>query len=510
MTRREFVGAAALAAAGTGLKTMAAAAGAPNLRVGIMSDVHCHHPEAMRRFHRGLEVLRDEQVDAVLLAGDLFTTGTIKELEDVAGAWFDVFPDDRRPDGAKVERLFVTGNHDEVDWDWKRFGNEETLRAKTFYYNREATWKRLWGEDYEKIRMKAVKGYMFVLRQWLCRPFQHFDRHVDAEPEVTPAFMAKHGAALRNSGKPFFYVQHEPIDNTVNATWLFGGTKWDNGQTGRGEKERLLFSQYPNAVVLTGHSHDTLTDEMSIWQGGFTAVNCSSGCGYIFTAPGRQNGFNCEDFNRTPAYEMPCFDHTRPRQALVMDVFDDRIVFKKLDTANPDVLGPDWVVPLFAGGATVPPSGTPKYDFAARKAASKPPVFAADAKVSVAYVKEGRCRKVGAPTCSLDPGDVHPQFRVTFPPITTASSPTRAFDFRVVCEHRTGTIDTVAKEYRVYSPNFCMPESMETEPVACDFAVSAIPANCQGLVRFVVTPYDCWGNAGAPIASDWMSPDKLR
>ena len=203
MTRREFVGAAALAAAGTGLKTMAAAAGAPNLRVGIMSDVHCHHSEAVRRFHRGLEVLRDEQVDAVLLAGDLFTTGTIKELEDVAGAWFDVFPDDRRPDGAKVERLFVTGNHDEVDWDWKRFGNEETLRAKTFYYNREATWKRLWGEDYEKIRMKEVKGYTFVLRQWLCRPFQHFDRVVHAEPEVTPAFMAKHGAAQRNSGKPF-------------------------------------------------------------------------------------------------------------------------------------------------------------------------------------------------------------------------------------------------------------------------------------------------------------------
>ena len=55
-----------------------------------------------------------------------------------------------------------------------------------------------------------------------------------------------------------------------------------------------------------------------------------------------------------------------------------------------------------------------------------------------------------------------------------------------------------------------MPESQETEPVACDFAVSAIPANCKGLVRFVVTPYDCWGNAGAPIASDWIAPEKLR
>ena len=508
MTRREFMGTAALAAAGTGLSTVAGTVGASNLRVGIMSDVHCHHPEAVRRFVRGLEVLRDEKVDAVLLAGDLFTTGTIKELEDIAAAWFKIFPNDRRPDGAKVERLFVTGNHDEVDWDWKRFGTYENLRAKTFYYNREATWKRLWGEDYEKIRLKTVKGYTFVLRQWLCRPFNHFDHAVPAEPEVTPAFLDQHGAALRSCGKPFFYVQHEPIDNTVNATWLFGGTKWDNGQTSRGEKERKLFSQYPNAVVLTGHSHDTLTDEMSIWQGGFTAVNCSSGCGYIFTAPGRQNGFNCEDFTRTPAYEMPCFNHTEPRQALVMDVYDDRITFKKLDTANPDVLGPDWVVPLFAGGATVPPSGTPKYDFAARKAASKPPVFAANAKVSVAYVKDGHHRKVGHPGCALDLSETHPQFRVTFPPITTKTSPTRAFDFRVVCEHRTGTIDTVAKEFRVYSPKFCMAECRETEPVTCDFAVSSIPANCKGQIRFVVTPYDCWGNAGMPIASAWVSPEK--
>jgi len=504
MTRREFVGAAAMAAAGMGIRTAFGADGTPRLRVGIMSDVHCHHAEAVRRFVRGLEVLRDERVEAVLLAGDLFTQGTIKELEDVAAAWFKVFPDDRRPDGTKVERLFITGNHDEVDWPWKQYKDAAEMRAKTFYYNRQATWKRLWGEDYEKIRTKTVKGYTFVLRNWLCQPCARFDLNEPAEPEVLPAFLEKQGEALRTCGKPFFYVQHEPIDNTVNATWLFGGTRWDNGQTRRGEKERRLFCRYPNAVVLTGHSHDTLTDEMSIWQGGFTAVNCSSGCGYIFTRPGRQNGFNCEDFTREPAYEMPTFNHTEPRQALVMDVFDDRIVFKKLDTTRPDVLGPDWVVPLYANGATVPPSGTPKYDFAARKAASKPPVFAPGAKITVTRVKDGHHRKVGHPNCPLDLTETHSQLRVSFPPITTKTSPTRAFEFRVVCEHQTSTVVTTAKEYRVFSPNFCMSEARETEPVTCDFAVSALPRNCKGRIRFVVTPFDSWENPGPSIASDWM------
>ena len=89
MTRREFVGAAALAAAGTGLKTMAAAAGAPNLRVGIMSDVHCHHPEAVPLPPRFESCRRAG--GRVLLRAPLHE-GTIRAR--AGGAWFDVSPDD--------------------------------------------------------------------------------------------------------------------------------------------------------------------------------------------------------------------------------------------------------------------------------------------------------------------------------------------------------------------------------------------------------------------------------
>ena len=92
MTRREFVGSAALAAMGTGLADAGAAAARPNLRVGILSDIHCHHKDAVYYWKRALGFFREADVDAVLVAGDLFTYGKISELEDVARTWFEVFP----------------------------------------------------------------------------------------------------------------------------------------------------------------------------------------------------------------------------------------------------------------------------------------------------------------------------------------------------------------------------------------------------------------------------------
>ena len=493
MTRREFiVGAAAAGAAAKGW----GAAAQPKLRVGIMSDTHC------RNFDKGFRIFDAAKVDAVLITGDMFLFSTVKELEDVAREWFKVFPNDRRSDGGKVERLFVTGNHDEIDW-CSPFRSWDDLKARSMRFNREAAWKRLFGEDYEKIRLREVKGYKFVLRHWLCRGRTDFGHEIPAEEDVTPAFMSAHAAELHAEKKPFFYVQHEPITDTVNCSWLLGGDKWDVGCINRGE--RKIFDRFPNCIALTGHSHETLTDEKSIWQGAFTAVNCGCAHGHLFTPPGRENGRNAEhDLSRQPPMEMDLVDRWQSPHGLVMDVFDDEVRFRRLDILKNETVGPDWVVPLFADGATVPPTGVPKYDFKARKAASKPPRFAADAKVTVSRIRNGHYRQFGSIEKGLEMSETHEQVKVSFPSITTAQSPTRAYDFSVRCEVATGDIVRTACESRVFSPRFAMGERWDADGAECLFAASAIPKGRGLRVRFVVTPYDCWGNAGEPIASAWM------
>ncbi|MBQ5795148.1 MAG: metallophosphoesterase, partial [Kiritimatiellae bacterium] len=122
--RRDFI-TGMLAGAGfvSGCRAMAPFVGGGNVRLkfGVVSDVHVELAADGRSlaagydtqtFERTLTYFRDCGVDAVMIAGDIADIGFVSELKAVADAWFKVFPGDRAPDGRKVERLFVFGNHD--------------------------------------------------------------------------------------------------------------------------------------------------------------------------------------------------------------------------------------------------------------------------------------------------------------------------------------------------------------------------------------------------------------
>ena len=90
--------------------------GNPELVFGVISDIHVK-PLSGGKYFTGpfksaLEMFREEGVDAVVVAGDMITNAVTDEMEKFAETWFDVFPDDKLPDGRKVERIFVYGNHD--------------------------------------------------------------------------------------------------------------------------------------------------------------------------------------------------------------------------------------------------------------------------------------------------------------------------------------------------------------------------------------------------------------
>ena len=62
-------------------------------------------------------------------------------------------------------------------------------------------------------------------------------------------------------------------------------------------------SAYPNAVAFSGHSHWTLNDERSIWQGAFTAVSVPSlSCTGVMD--GYENGADVRNGKTTLAMPM--------------------------------------------------------------------------------------------------------------------------------------------------------------------------------------------------------------
>ena len=473
---------------------------APRLRVGVLTDIHITPPETGDEwFVKALRRFDAERVDAVLVAGDLTTWTRRFEFKAAAAAWRKVFPDDRRSDGAPVERLFISGNHD-VDgffYPDAKFASREEAERDSFFFHRDEWWREFFGEPYEPVRVKTVKGYAFVLVNWWSRAGATCANNparfplaagIPAEENPAPAFLEAAEASLPRD-RPFFFVQHEPLPGTVCQCEPDAPLD----ATGR------ILARHPNCVALSGHMHYPLTDEHSIWQGPFTAVNASCARGFAFALPGRENGHAVGDYNRDPPFEMDKFDIHAVRQGLTMDVFDDRIVFARFDIASDLPLGEDWVVPLFADGATVPPPPTvPKYAFAARAAASRPPRFAPGAAVDVREIADGHRRNARGNGPDPTP---RRQIVVSFPPVPATPDSARAWDYSVTAELRIKDLTQIVQEKRVYSPGFCMPEALDAAPVECAFAREAIPKDRD--VRFVVRPLDGWGNAGAPIASEW-------
>ena len=506
ISRKTFLGgfSAAVGSAVLPAGVFAAGGKAPNLRVGILSDVHVDSARPAQNLERALRYFDRRKVDAVLIAGDLVCNNRLWEFKLMAETWFKVFPDDRRSDGVKIERLFVTGNHDVDGFAYGSCKSLEEAKQDGFFFNREKFWRELFHEDYKPVSVKTVKGYAFVLRNWIsilgsegeCHPLA-MEAGCTPEPNPTADFLASLDLP---KDRPFFYVQHHMPNDTVNASWLVKGERWGNGHDD-GTSTRFL-SKYPNVIAFSGHCHNSLTDEMSIWQGAFTAVNCSCNCGYVFMAPGRENGWCLDDFGQNPPFEMAPIDIFKVNQGLVMEVYDDAVVLERHEFRYGHRLGPDWVVPTG-------PNAPKPYTIENRLKAAKKPAFPAKAAVKV-WKGEGCGRNAAGTGCEKKS---HEQVYVSFPAARTVDgSPVRGWDYAVRAELVSGDVERTLCERYVFSEGAFYAEEDETRPVVCAFNRRDLPAKIskRQKIRFVVTPRSCWGVAGESITTPLMALDGIK
>ena len=194
--------------------------GKPNLVFGVASDIHVRplygrKGEYFTAFWRKtLELFRDQGVDAVVAAGDLCNLGVVEEMQAFADTWFDVFPDDKAPDGHKVERVFVYGNHDVSLPMARRACNNDKgeMKKRAIALDRAGWWKRIFKEEFSDVYRKTVKGYDFIGAHWE-GGLKGFD---DSFCKGLEAFYDKIGPSLDKS-KPFFHVQHPHPKGTCHG-----------------------------------------------------------------------------------------------------------------------------------------------------------------------------------------------------------------------------------------------------------------------------------------------------
>ncbi len=387
---------AGMSAGGFGLRAGTLSAEAkPLLRFGIVSDVHVRlaadgHSLApgygTEMFERALEYFRDCGADAVVIAGDMADTGLLGELKAIAGTWFKVFPDDRAPDGRKVERIFVFGNHDAygLKYGAEIFKDEAKLRREAIEADPARAWDECFHEEWRPFFRKTVKGFDFFGSHWTaglwCNGYAE-----TACSGCVEAFSREMGKC--DSLRPFFYVQHPHPRDTVYGKGAWGV---DDGSA------TMLLRAFPQAVAFSGHSHEPLSNDQSLWCGDYTSVatgslrnvSASSLWNRVRTA-GYENGIcnyylhGVERKDRTAyisKYDAPKLMSVEAfredvQSGLIASVYPGRIEFARRDFASGLPLGEDWTVEL-------PAKPRP---FAARAKAARRAEFPSGAALSAVF-----------------------------------------------------------------------------------------------------------------------------
>ena len=326
MTRRDFIG-NALAALGFsalpgGCLFVAPEGwkhgGRPNLVFGVVSDTHLRtrhgssgkpgHNWPDKYFVAALEYFKRRGVDAVVHCGDMAHRGQVEEMKFHANAWNRVFA----PSGGPV-KLFVTGNHDAEgagygDFVEKNYPDPAERAKHVLATDMAANWERIWGEKYDGVWHKEVKGYHFFGRNW----------GVDDAELVRLVEETGKTVRLDDPARPFFFMTHSrpvaPLRKRVSAK--------------------------RNAVSFFGHNHWSIANWNMAYlcYGRLPCFECASceprGCGGLVG-----------DAWITEAKIERTSQACKGRQGYVVRVYDDMLVISRREFGVGGSLGEDWVMP---------------------------------------------------------------------------------------------------------------------------------------------------------------------
>ena len=471
VTRRCFIG-GLTAAAGT-MAWGGARAGAPDLRVGIFSDHHLGSlggggvdlaSRPAQILERTLRFYKERNVDAILIAGDFCHQGRVAELKATSDVWAKVFG------GIKEGpvKIFVTGNHEKVYFDQTKGKKdfENPIYKDGLYRDVEKNWMDLFGEKWEPFFIKKVKGYSFVGAHWgewwkdKGRPLREF--------------LAAHKAELDPS-KPFFYTQHAHPQNTCYGPWTWH--QWEGGPTDQ------ILAEYPNAVAFSGHTHYSITDERSVWQGAFTSIGTASLL-ELAMPNGRENG----EWARGKPRRMRGMYDGWDSEGLLMDVWGDEMVFERWDFLNMEKIGDDWVVPVMHKH-----EDNPAYSFENRRAKAAAPEFPEGAKLATSERYWWHLSK-----------EKEDQVLLTSPLATGTDSLSRCFEYEVRAVFAEDDVERTMCTKRFFQPECHLNAKRLPEKFDAVIGLAELPTTP---FTFVVTPMNSFGVRGKPLTLDYRQPE---
>jgi len=395
----------------------------PLLKVGLMTDTHVNpNISSVRLVDAAYRLFKSHQVDLIANMGDICDRFYPEGYKHIRNTFNTVFDGDYKP-----RELFVYAGHDALDTK----GPDEAYPQVKIHLEAKN----------DPFDYQVIKGFPFITVPQGARRDKYkelLDKASDEHP-----------------GKPLFVLDHVPPFNTT-----YNSKDWGSRQT------RELLDNYPNVVQISGHVHGSLRNELNIWQGNFTAVNC--GC--LETWFGILRG--------TSPYGK------RSDEVMVLSVFKDKLVFKRYSLSDgAEIKGTTpWVVPWPFRKESAP------YNHTTRMKTFQKPAFSADAALAFAV-------------------DAVPFNTMTVThPAASPSDDIQIYQTRIARKDANGNWEnfTLKEDFGTYYHH----ESKRASSLSQSFGTAYFKEGETYLVS--VTPVNFFGTEGDPIQATWTAPKTVK
>lgn len=341
------------------------------LRVAVISDLQMPDSESKtshqyESFEKTLTMLNNKGMDALIIAGDFTDLAT----KQAYGAYREIY--DRVMGGAeKPIALYVMGNHDYWLADFVKSWEIPTP-AKMQKRFTEFTGEYPYSH-------KIINGYHFI--SWSSSNGTYDKSYSDKKwikSELDKAVAA-------DPTKPIFVITHLNPSDTA-----YGSDEWGN------EDIADVLKDYKQVISISGHSHYSLIDERSVWQGDYTAFTTQS-LDYIELESGKFNGSIPTDaYGNSLADKVPA--------CLYMEIENDKVTVSRLEANTGKELKEPWVIRAPFGSEESLSAYT-----GARADSNKAPKLSRDLKAAVSEITDnnGKAQKVLSFRAGKDDDFVH-------------------------------------------------------------------------------------------------------
>ncbi|MBR2720604.1 MAG: metallophosphoesterase [Lentisphaeria bacterium] len=405
----------------------------PNLRIAVTGDAQAvpfQQHWGMVNTEKAFRFLAPFKPDVLVQTGDL----SDRAYPEVYPMYMECFR--RNFSGRLPVQVACAGNHD-------------------FWSVEETAYDELWnnfadglGISRENPCRQTIGGYDFITMTE-----EHCETYSGAMLARLKVKLDE--AVARDSGKPFFVITHFAPENTMLGS-----------QNNRRSAFRELLNNYPQAVSLSGHTHIPLELETSFWQGEFSALQTST------------LSYGCITGNFANNAGKVILPYAREvQQALLIDIFDDRVEIRRYNVHEKRELGGGslWRIDI--------PYDRKKAEFAAlkRQESAVAPEFPENAELLVRH----------------DFGFVY----LLFPP---AIHEKLVYGYKVKFFEKAGDGSLKLLNESRYIGDFYRYEAHRSQEVSVK-----VPENIflkDRVVRAEVYPFEDYGKCGRPLVLEMKSP----